>query len=223
MIKIEEKNFKYRLQQAEQGVRCALCRQFGFAADPKKNIRHNASIQLAAMPTWYYFSHPSHLAFHDFTLHNKPPKNLRSLLDLGLKFIPTPNSTTKWSKIKKFGLERLQRNIQLRFHFANETTNNDDNDNNDDYDPKLYIGSAWSPPNWTYPKFLLDERIGKFSDTLSKKFRRRHGKSNLLPHQRRALSHLMQQKDFLIAPCDKNLGPAIIETDDYLALPSGIT
>lgn len=170
------------------------------------------------MPTWYYFSRPSHLAFHDFTLHNKPPKNLRSLLGLGLKFIPTPNSTTKWSKIKKFGLERLQRNIHLRFHFANETTNNDDNNSNDDYDPKLYIGSAWSPPNWTYPKFLLEERIGNFSDTLSKKFHRRRGKSNLLPHQRRALSHLMQQKDFLIAPCDKNLGPAIIETDDYLRI-----
>ena len=28
----------------------------------------------------------------------------------------------------------------------------------------------------------------------------------------------MQQKEFLIAPCDKNLGPAIIETDDYLRI-----
>ena len=44
------------------------------------------------------------------------------------------------------------------------------------------------------------------------------GKTNLLPHQQRALSTLDQQDTFLIVPCDKNLGPAIIERHDYLKI-----
>jgi hypothetical protein len=114
------------------------------------------------MPTWYYFSRPTHLAFHDFTLHKMPPKNLKSLLGLGLKFIPTPTNTNNWSKIKTSGLERLKRSLRLRFYFANNPTNN--TEDKTDYDPKTYVPSSWSPPHWTYLKFLLDERIQLFSD-----------------------------------------------------------
>ena len=53
-----------------------LIAQFGFASDPTLSTRHNASITLATMPTWYYFSRPSNLAFHDFTKNHKPEKNL---------------------------------------------------------------------------------------------------------------------------------------------------
>ena len=49
-------------------------------------------------------------------------------------------------------------------------------------------------------------------------FKTRKGKTNLLPHQQRALSTLQQQDTFLIVPCDKNLGPAIIERHDYLKI-----
>ena len=44
------------------------------------------------------------------------------------------------------------------------------------------------------------------------------GKTNLLPYQTRTLQSLQQQHDFLICPCDKNLGPAIIERDDYIKI-----
>jgi hypothetical protein len=40
----------------------------------------------------------------------------------------------------------------------------------------------------------------------------------LLRHQRFALEHLRQQNDFLIVACDKNLGPSIIERDEYIKL-----
>ena len=39
-----------------------------------------------------------------------------------------------------------------------------------------------------------------------------------MPHQHRALRTLQQQQTFLIVPCDKNLGPAIIERHDYLKI-----
>ena len=45
------------------------------------------------------------------------------------------------------------------------------------------------------------------------------GKTNLLSYQTCALQLLQQQQqDFLIFPCDKNLGPAIIERDDYIKI-----
>ena len=39
-----------------------------------------------------------------------------------------------------------------------------------------------------------------------------------MPHQNRALRTLQQQQTFLIVPCDKNLGPAIIKHHDYLKI-----
>ena len=59
-----------------------LLLQFGFAADPTLSTRHNASITLAITPTWYYFSRPSNLAFHDFTKRHKPEKNYDHYWDL---------------------------------------------------------------------------------------------------------------------------------------------
>ena len=53
---------------------------------------------------------------------------------------------------------------------------------------------------------------------LNKLFKTRKGKTNLLPHQHEALRMLQQQQTFLIIPCDKNLGPAIIERHDYLKI-----
>jgi hypothetical protein len=42
--------------------------------------------------------------------------------------------------------------------------------------------------------------------------------TNLLLHQKKALNYLRNQQDFLVVQCDKNLGPAIIERDEYIKL-----
>ena len=166
------------------------------------------------MPTWYYFSRPSNMAFHDFTKWHKPQKNLRSLLGLGLKFIPTPSLTNCWSRLKQSSYERLFRSVHLRFHFAGKPPS----EGTTTYDPKIYVHSTWTPPHWTIPPIALEERLTRFSSALSKLFKTRQGKTNLLPHQHRALRTLQQQQTFLIVPCDKNLGPAIIERHDYLKI-----
>jgi hypothetical protein len=41
---------------------------------------------------------------------------------------------------------------------------------------------------------------------------------NLLLHQKKAINYLRNQQDFLVVQCDKNLGPAIIEHDEYIKL-----
>ena len=166
------------------------------------------------MPTWYYFSRPSNMAFHDFTKRHKPQQNLRSLLGLGLKFIPTPSLTNFWSRLKQSSYDRLFRSVHLRFHFAGKPPS----EGTTTYDPKIYVHSTWTPPHWTIPPIALEERLTRFSSALNKLFKMRKGKTNLLPHQHRALRMLQQQQTFLIVPCDKNLGPGIIERHDYLKI-----
>ena len=212
-ITIEEKNFIHRSEQAATTVHNKLKQQFGFVADPNKTLLHNASTTLAHTPTWYYFSRPSHLVFHDFTRSKQPAKNLRSLLGLGLKFIPTPRYTNTWKKLRELSMPKFTRAIHLRFHFAGTNTTQDDT-----YDPKIYVRSNWTPPHWTMPPVVMTKRLENFSNTLGKLFKKRIGKTNLLPYQTRALQLLQQQQDFLVCPCDKNLGPAIIERDDYIKI-----
>ena len=155
-------------------------------------------------PTW-----PSTTSRNDTN-----PKKLLSLLGLGLKFIPTPSLTNSWSRLKKSSYDRLFRSVHLRFHFAGKPPS----EGTTSYDPKIYVHSTWTPPHWTIPPIALEERLSRFSTALNKLFKTRKGKTNLLPHQHRALRMLQQQQTFLIVPCDKNLRPAIIERHDYLKI-----
>ena len=82
----------------------------------------------------------------------------------------------------------------------------------------MYVHSKWTPPHWTIPPVALEERLSRFSKEMGTLFKTQKGRTNLLPHQQRALSTLQKQDTFLIVPCDKNLGPAIIERHDYLKI-----
>ena len=64
----------------------------------------------------------------------------------------------------------------------------------------------------------LDECLSRFSQALDRLFKTHKGKTNLSPHQQWALRMLQQQQTFLIVPCDKNLGPAIIKCHNYLKI-----
>ena len=112
-INSESAQLFWQEKTTKEATATKLIAQFGFVGDPTIAKRHNASITLATMPTWYYFSRPSNMAFHDFTKRHKPQKNLRSLLGLGLKFIPTPSLTNCWSRLKQSSYERLFRSVYL--------------------------------------------------------------------------------------------------------------
>ena len=96
------------------------------------------------MPTWYYFSRPTNLAFHDLTTSTKPPSNLKHLLGLSLKFCPTPRFTTSSAEST---LKRLKRSIYLKAFFAGTETEMLSKD-----DIKMYVPSKWTPPEWEVPK-----------------------------------------------------------------------
>ena len=169
------------------------------------------------MTSFFYFFRPTNLAFHDLTTRLKPPANLRSLLGLGLKFIPTPDYATKWPHVAtdpKGALSRLDRAVRLRCYF-NDSPPLDDQDL--DYNPRMYIPSEWTPPHWDAPRHVI-QRLATFRDTLRPLFRKQTIRRNLPQFQRIALENLRTQDDFLVVHCDKNLGPAIIERNEYIRL-----
>jgi hypothetical protein len=169
------------------------------------------------MTVFYYFNRPTNLAFHDLTSRLTPPKNLRSLLGLGLKFIPTPHLSTLSSTLhsEEGAFPRLSRSIDLRCFFV-DSDHLDPSEPSENYNPRMYINSDWSPPFSNVPR-TLSRRLHHFEHLVTSKFRTKlKVKQNLLRHQRFALEHLRQQNDFLIVACDKNLGPSIIERDEYI-------
>ena len=180
---------------------------FRFIADPSLSTNHNTFLTLSHMPAWYYFDWPSHLAFHDLTSDVTPPKNLCSLLGLGLKFCLTPRFTT--SNLQPT-LDQFKWDLWLKTHFASNPLNDTDT-----FNMKMYVKSHWTLPDWNI-LWGTQQRFHDFTNHLKPLFCRHHGQHNLLPHQRWALSLLHNNDDLLVVQCDKNLGPAIIEKLKYI-------
>ncbi|CAJ1951530.1 unnamed protein product [Cylindrotheca closterium] len=164
------------------------------------------------------------MTFHDLTTTLTPSYDLHPLLGLGHKFIPIPRySNGPRELLRQFDrtttLVRLDRAIRIRCFFADQhpTNANPETDNNTDrqYNPRMYVPSDWEPPRFTYPA-IVQRRLNNFCNAILEKFVRRQGRSNLLPHQRRALQWAQTQDNFVIALTDKNLGFCIIEKREYI-------
>ena len=121
---------------------------FGFIADHNLTPKHNAIIQLKAMPTWLYFCRPSNLSFHNLCTS---PSNFitpvtKSLLGLGLNFCVRPQFSTRPSDVDFI---RLRRNAWTPMFFAGG-------------DPlpkmKLVVPSKWSPSREFRVRFSEFER-----------------------------------------------------------------
>ena len=115
----EEEAIECQLESSKERKTAAIISQFGFAADPAKSVHENACIHFGQMPTWQYFARPTNLSFHDLTDDDtEKPTNIRSLLGLGLKFIPIPRTTPKWGLLQSMTIDRIDRDMQLKCYFA---------------------------------------------------------------------------------------------------------
>ena len=94
-INSESAHLFWQEKTTKEATVTKLIAQFGFVGDPTISKRHNASITLAKMPTWYYFSRPSNMAFHDFTKRHKPQKKLTVTPWTRLKIHPDTESNKK--------------------------------------------------------------------------------------------------------------------------------
>jgi hypothetical protein len=91
------------------------------------------------------------MAFHDLTTRMKPPKNIRSLLGLNLKFVPNPSRNVSWATFDKVILPRFDRDLRVKVFMTGA-----EEDPENPYNPKMYAPSDWIPPNLFTPLDLRE-------------------------------------------------------------------
>lgn len=162
------------------------------------------------MPTKEYFSRLHNSAFHDLTTKLKLPFNLHSTLGLGPKFCIEQERAPICSK---HTFIRLQRDIQRKIFFEN----NPHLVSKFKFIPRLHIPSKWMPnPMQQCP--AANELIYKFrSKIIAARLKLpRRRRTNLTWFQQKSLEFLHKNPDFIVFLCDKNLGPAIMEREEYI-------
>ena len=131
------------------------------------------------------------------------------LLGLGLKFCIKSMQPDKDSLSIAFN--RMRRDVRLKYIFAGEE--NDDKD----FNARLYIKSEWDPDDACYD---VENRINKFEQVLTDSrndiLANTRPSTNLSLRKLRLLKILTKHPDFVIVNSDKNLGPAIIEREEYV-------
>jgi hypothetical protein len=172
------------------------------------------------MAPWAYFNRPTNMAFHDLTSKATPPNNLRSLLGLSLKFIPNPRYNVPWNHYQDTTLPRPVNDLKVKAYMASKFSNEaEDDDAVDEFNPRMYIRTGWTPPEYLFPfPKELPRRLHAFEAKIKQLVQLQKCRSNLLPHQRVALDSARNQVDLSVVQCDKNLGPALIERDEYIKL-----
>ena len=150
------------------------------------------------------------MAMHDLTTDACiVPPNLSALIGLGSKFCP----------IKHFAnhnpsetINRFRKDLYTKVYYAGRDLSREE-----DYIPQMHVPSTWEPLPFDLPSIITD-RFSHFEFNLRKMFnKKRRESNNLLPFQKLALKTLALRQDILIVSCDKNLGPAVIQTDTYIA------
>ena len=190
-------------------IRNKIKESYGFVANPRHSPSQNASMLIKHMPTWHYFTRPSNMAMHDLTTKDTPiPKSLTTIIGLGLKFIPTPRRP---NRKPTSSFDRFRKDFNTKVFFSGRPLPEDKKYNN-----KMQVASEWEPKPWDIPETIHD-RLTHFRRQILREMKiKRPRTTNLLPFQTRALSKLAQRTDVLVVSCDKNLGPALINTSTYI-------
>jgi len=102
--------------------------------------------------------------------------------------------------------------IRTKEHLLRNTTTD-----NAEYIPQLYVKLRnWNPPPTSAN---IEEQLVQFEKQIKEASHRNHFQTHsytsLTPLQTATLHTLKSSKDFIIMPTDKNLGPAIMNYDDY--------
>ena len=161
------------------------------------------------MPCWYYSGRPTNTAFHNFCkAETKIPPNIEHFLGLGSKYILTPYYSNQ-NTIDTH--HRLERSLALKKYFAGENIHDEDNE----YEPRIYVPSKWSPKPWMLPN-KLRYCFSRLRRKLEPLFQKKKGTPNLLPTQRKLLHKLRNNEKIIVVECNKNLGPAVIERSKYI-------
>jgi hypothetical protein len=153
---------------------------------------------------------PRNLSVHNLCIDNSIPPGTKDLLGLGLKFCLT---TPKANPNIKECLRQMAYKIRTKQYLKHN-----DKNNITPYIPQIYIKvQGWNPPP---ASLTIENRLTDFEKLISKTVhsqRQRSGNSyNLTPNQRQTLNKLKANANYIIMPTDKNLGPAIMNRNEYI-------
>ena len=180
--------------------------QFGFIGNPKLPPWENAQLQIGKTTQKEYFNKIKNIKYHDLCQSTKLPKTLGSILGLGLKFC-IQSSTPE----QQMDMERFYSDVRKRFIFAGDISDKEEC-------PKpLLIKSKWVPEAQDSE---LEDKLDQFHSTINslnnKHLSHIKKSSNLSNLQKSHLNNLRQNDNIVTLMCDKNLGPAVIERQEYI-------
>lgn len=135
------------------------------------------------------------------------PNGLTQLLGLNLKFCPTPSPAKRPYCEYQTSIDQLIRSIKINTLFKSSGT----------YNKQIYVPNpSWQPPELSdklFSQFLLNTKEKLVESIKIFKFRKR---KNLNFQQRKLISDLRNNKSFKFMATDKNLGPAVMNTEQYI-------
>jgi len=151
------------------------------------------------------------LAVHNLCHNPQPPCGAKNLLSLGLKFCIVP---PKASPNIKECMRKLAYRIRTKNYLLDNNTRH-----REDYIPQLYVKlKNWNPPP---APLITEERMTLFEkrlhDASRLNFCQKHYFTSLTPSQKQTLNEFKNSKEFIVIPTDKNLGPAVLNRDDYIS------
>jgi len=184
---------------------------FGFHANPSLTKQQNFNKALE-MCNNAQNKQPTNLSFHNLCTSNTIPPYTRQLLGLNLKFCLTPKVPR--NNVKKTVIQ-MARSIRTHYYLKENASHNESN-----YIKQIYVKNKnWNPPP---APLIIEDQLVKFEKHLNDKFqeiirkRQKINMSNLTTPQLQALSQLKNNKNLIVKPTDKNLGPAILDTLSYV-------
>jgi hypothetical protein len=180
---------------------------FGYVANPDLTVWENSARVLANTPSTLYFNQPKLKTYHNLCVNSKPPLGTGELLGLGHKFIiqkikPTPN-------IDKV-INNFKQDIRTKYMVSGLEKNEDDL-----YVKQLYIKSIFpAPPANNEIETRIDDFSNELRNLVLKNNKRKSTNLNRL--QQKVLKELKTNSKFIVFLADKNLGPAIMEREEYI-------
>lgn len=164
-----------------------------------------------------YLQQPSNLACHNLCTYLHPPNGFEQLLGLGLNYCLQPTRANPQAVVNAF-CTRFERDLFTKMYFTDKRRSGEE----EEPPPQLFLRSNFTPPR---DEILteLRARTNRFLSKLKGAFatarhrtppRRRY--TNLSPFQSHLLDTFSSSTEFIVFPSDKNLGPAILERDEYI-------
>lgn len=179
---------------------------FGFTFSLNKGPQTNAFNIISSYPLPLLLCQPSHSSYHNLCIE-KLPSYVKSLLQLGLSFCPTPKLPTD---VKYIDLNRFRNDFQRICYFT-------DNSNTEETELNEFWCRNESYVSEPLQSNILQLRLNNFVSTVHELYLKntRKNQNYLLPLQGLAMKWLKDNPNIIVCSADKNLGPCTIEATRY--------